>query len=175
MAEPPGSALNIFTPPSSRPSRAGQTEYDTMDPLSIMASVTGILTAAAKVASVLGAVKDAPNSISKVLIEVIHIKIVFSALQNFLDRTLRLAPQRAALIQLDDIVVILTQTVLVFSELETFVRPLLAHGRVSRWQQITWTWEQSGASRLVNQLQHHKTSLSLMLQIMQWCAVSQSL
>lgn len=146
-----------------------------MDPLSIIASVTAILTAAAKVASVLGAIKEAPDSISKLLIEVTYIKIVFSTLQKFLNRTLQFSPQRAAFIQLDDIVVILTQTVLVFSELETFVGPLLANCRVSRWQRITWTWEQSGVSRLVNQLQHHKTSLSLMLQIMQWCAVSQDL
>src|SRR5271156_5750059 len=139
-----------------------------MDPLSIIASITGILTAAAKVSSVLGQVKDASESISAVLTEVNHIKIVFTALQKFLDRTRRFAPQRAALIQLDDVVVILTETVLVFSELEILVQPLLPQGRLSRWQRLNWAWQQSAALRLVNQLQRHKTSLSLMLQIIQW-------
>jgi hypothetical protein len=138
-----------------------------MDPLSIIASITGILTAAANVSSILGQVKDAPESISDVLTEVNHIKIVITALQTFLDRTRRFAPQRAALIQLDDVVVILTQTVLVFSELQTLVQPLSAR-KLSRWQRLNWTWQQPEAWRLVNQLQRNKTSLSLMLQIIQW-------
>jgi hypothetical protein len=96
-----------------------------MDPLSIIASITGILTAAANISSILGRVRDAPESISDVLTEVNHIKIVITALQKFLDKTHRFAPQRAALIQLDDIVIILTQTVLVFSELPADHR----HGR----------------------------------------------
>jgi hypothetical protein len=66
------------------------------------------------------------------------------------------------------VVVILTQTVLVFSELETLVRPLSTQGRLSRWQRLSWAWQQPAALRLVNQLQQHKTSSSLMLQIIQW-------
>ena len=64
-----------------------------MDPLSIIASITGILTAAANVASILGQIRDAPKSISDVLTEVTHIKIVFTALQNFLDKSRRFASQ----------------------------------------------------------------------------------
>jgi hypothetical protein len=139
-----------------------------MDPLSIIASITGILTAAANVSNILGQVRDAPESVSAVLTEVNHIKIVFTALQKFLDRSRRFAPQRAALIQLDDVVVILTQTVLVFSELETLVLPISVQGRLSQWQRLTWAWQQPAALRLVNQLQRHKASLSLILQIIQW-------
>jgi hypothetical protein len=50
------------------------------EPLSIIASIAGILTAAARAANILGRVKDAPESISAVLTEVNHIKIVFAAL-----------------------------------------------------------------------------------------------
>ncbi len=139
-----------------------------MDPLSITVSIVAILTAAAKVSSILGLVKDAPESMSAILIEVDHIKIVFTALRKFLDRTHRFAPQRAALIQLDDVVVVLTQTVLVFSELETLVRPLSAQGSLSPWWRLNWARHQPTASRLVNQLQRHKVTLSLILQIIQW-------
>jgi hypothetical protein len=146
-----------------------------MDPLSITASVIGILTAAGNVVSVLSRVKDAPKLIADILAEVKHIQIIFKVLQNFLERTTRPTSQRAALIQLDDVVVILTQTVLVFSELETLVRPLVAQEqsngampKLSRWRRVTWAWQQPAALRLVNQLQQHKVSLSLMLQIIQW-------
>ncbi|KAL2014051.1 hypothetical protein VTN00DRAFT_1576 [Thermoascus crustaceus] len=146
-----------------------------MDPLSITASVVGILTAAGNVATILGQVKDAPESISAILTEVNHIRIIFKALQRFLDRThRRLAPQRAALIHIDDVVVILTQIVLVFSELEAFVRPFAVQQKsqapsvkLSPWRRVIWAWQKPSALRLVNQLQRHNASLSLLLQIIQ--------
>jgi hypothetical protein len=139
-----------------------------MEALSVVASITGILTAAAKVSSLLMQIQDAPTSISGIVTEVDHIKIVFTAFQKFVDRTVRISGARAALIQLDDIVVILTQTVLVFSELQTLVAPLSSGGRLSGWQRLNWSRHEAAALRLVNQLQRHKTSLSLLLQIIQW-------
>jgi hypothetical protein len=141
-----------------------------MDPLSIIASITAILSAATNVANVLGEVKNAPQSISVISTEINHIKIVFTALHRFLARSQRLAPERASLIQIDDVVVIFTQTVLVFSELETLVGAA-SQARLSGWQRLNWTWQQSAALRLVNQLQRHKTSLMLILQIIQWFVI----
>ena len=138
-----------------------------MDPLSIIASITGILAAASKVASVLESVRNAPESISDALTEVNHIKIVFTALRRFVERSQRLTPKRASLIQLEDVVVVLTQTVLVFSELEALVGDA-SKGSLSGLQRLSWTWQKPTALRLVNQLQRHKTSLSLILQIIQW-------
>lgn len=139
-----------------------------MEPLSVVASVTGILTAAAKISSVLTQIHDAPTTISALLTEVDHIKIVFTAFQNFLDRNAKVSGARAALIQLDDIIVILTQTVLVFSELQTLVAPLSSQKRLSGWQRLNWPRNEAAAMRLVNQLQRHKTSLTLLLQIIRW-------
>jgi hypothetical protein len=136
-----------------------------MDPLSISASVAGLLAAAGTVISILGTVKDAPKSVSDLNTEVSHIKIVFQALQRFLEKTTAIAPQRAILLSLADVLVILSQTVLVFSEMETIVRPLQNGGA---WSRFAWTWQQSAALRLLNQLQRHKASLSLILQIIQW-------
>lgn len=139
-----------------------------MEPLSIVASITGILTAAAKVSSLLMKIQDAPTTILGIVTEVGHIKIVFTAFQKFVDRTARISGARAALIQVDDIVVILTQTVLVFSELQTLVAPLSSGSRLSGWQRLNWSRHEAAALRLVNQLQRHKSSLSLLLQIIQW-------
>jgi hypothetical protein len=139
-----------------------------MDTLSVISSITGIITAAVQVSNLLGQIKDAPTLVSAVVTEVDHIQLIFRALQTFLDRAAKVPGGRAALIQLDDIVVILTQTVLVFSELETLVSPLSKQVKTSYLARLTWTKEQLGVKRLVNQLQRHKTSLTLLLQIIQW-------
>lgn len=139
-----------------------------MDPLSIIASITGIIMAAGKVSNLLSQIKNAPTSVANILAEVDHIKIVFTALNNFINRNGRIRGARAALIQLDDIVIILTQTVLVFSELETIVTPLSSKGKLSGWRRLNWSRQEAAAVRLVNQLQRHKTSLSLLLQIIIW-------
>jgi len=139
-----------------------------MEPLSVVASITGIVTAAAKVSGLLGQIQDAPASISALLTEVVHIKIVFKAFQTLLGRTVQIFGARAALIQLDDVVVILTKTVLVFSELQTIIAPLSSQGKISGWQRLNWLRHEGTVLRLVNQLQRQKASLSLLLQITQW-------
>jgi len=139
-----------------------------MDPLSVTASITGIITAAAQVSTLLGQIKDAPTLVEAVLTEVDHIKLVFRALQNFLNRASGVTEGRAALIQLEDVVVILTQTVLVFSELETLITPLSNPNKTSFLSRLTWTRVKPGVMRLVSQLERHKTSLVLLLQIIQW-------
>ncbi|KAH9210401.1 hypothetical protein DL95DRAFT_393528, partial [Leptodontidium sp. 2 PMI_412] len=78
-----------------------------MDPLSVTASIVGILTAATQVANLLGKIKDAPKSISDVLTEVEDIKLIFSAFQVFIEKATRIRGGRSAMIQLDDIVVML--------------------------------------------------------------------
>lgn len=139
-----------------------------MDPLSITTSILGILTAAVQVTAVLGKIKDAPKSIEDILIETEHIKLVFRALQTFIDRAYTVPRERAALIQLDDVVAILTRTVIVFSELEPIITKISSQKRPSSLRLLTWMRLESGVVRLVNQLQRHKASLTLLLQIIQW-------
>jgi hypothetical protein len=139
-----------------------------MNSLNVISSITGIITVAAQVSNLLGQIKDAPTLVSAVVTEVDHIQLIFRSLQTFLDRATKVPGGRAALIQLDDVVVILTQTVLVFSELETLVSPLSKQVKTSYLARLTWTRVQLGVERLVNQLQRHKTSLMLLLQIIQW-------
>jgi hypothetical protein len=136
-----------------------------MEPLNITSSVAGIITAATQVSKLLGQIKYAPASITAVLTEVDHIQLIFRALQQFLDSATRVSGDRAALIQLEDVVVILTQTVIVFSELESLISPLTNGNKTSYLVRLTWTRMQGGVTRLVNQLQRHKNSLTLLLQI----------
>ena len=140
-----------------------------MDPLSITASVTGILAASVKVLSILALVHEAPELIRAIGVEVNHIRIVVAALRRFLDRTRQLSPRRAELIQIDDVVAILTQTVLTFSELEAFAGAAVSRNSFSRFRsRVVWPWQQAGADRMLNRLQQHKLTLSLVLEIIQW-------
>jgi hypothetical protein len=139
-----------------------------MEPLGVVASITGILTAAAKVSSILMQIQDADNTTSAILTEVSHIRIVFTAFQKFIGRNVRLSGIRAALVQLDDVVVILTQTVLVFAELQDLVAPFSSGGRFPAWRRLIRPRHEVAALRLLSQLQRHKTSLTLLLQIIQW-------
>jgi hypothetical protein len=139
-----------------------------MDPLSVAASVVGILAAAGKVLGILSDVADAPQSVKDLRSEVEDIRLIFSSLAIFLDRLEQLDHRRSIFIQLGDFVAILTRTVITFSELETLVQPFCTTRRMAMRQRVTWRWQQTAAKRLVNQLQRHKVSLSLMLQIYQW-------
>ena len=139
-----------------------------MEPLNITSSVASIITAASQVSYILGEIKDAPKSIKAVATELNHIELIFYALQKFLDNNARVSGERATLIQLEDVVVILTQTVLVFSELESLISPMANGNKTSYLVRLTWTRLQGGVMRLVGQLQRHKTSLTLLLQIIQW-------
>ncbi|KAK4642554.1 hypothetical protein QC761_509920 [Podospora bellae-mahoneyi] len=137
------------------------------DPLSITASIVGIVAAASKVLSLLGDITDAPRSIADLLNEVYDLRLIFCNLQSFIDRTRQFDPSRLALIQLGDLVAILTRTVIAFSKLESIVRPLCDREKLSTWQLLSWRWQQTAALRVLTQLQRHKISLSLMLQIYQ--------
>jgi len=139
-----------------------------MELLNITTSVAGIISAASQVSYVLGQIKDAPKSIQAVATELDHIQLIFRALQKFLDTNTRVSGKRATLIQLEDVVVILTQTVLVFSELESLISPIANGTKTTFLVRWTWTRLQGGVMRLVSQLQRHKTSLTLLLQIIQW-------
>lgn len=140
-----------------------------MDPLSITASITGIITAASQVSTLLGRIRDTPISVAAILTEMEHVQLVFRALQRFIDHTSTVNRQRAALVQVEDVTVILTQTVLIFSKLQALIARLSADSQHSnRFQRLRWSRIEPGINRLVNQLQRHKTSLSLLLQIIQW-------
>jgi hypothetical protein len=164
-----------------------------MDPLSIAASVTGILIAAAQITNWIKGHSGAPEYLKEVAAEIGHIKMVVAALERFVDRSQQLDGSRAALIQLEDVVTVLTQTVLVFSELETAITAsTVTHPRndnewipspsirsspegtpfVGITSRLTTMWsrrrQSAIVSRLMRQLQRQKMSLSLLLTIIQW-------
>jgi hypothetical protein len=143
-----------------------------MDPLSVMASVVGLLTAAGNVSSILSAVKssmkDTPQLVHYVLSEVKEVEISLSAIHRFLLGIASAPRRRTALIQVGELIATLTEAVLTFSELEALVAPLAMQSKISTVQRLQWAWKEDVVSSIMQRLQRHKSSLSLMLNIVQW-------
>jgi hypothetical protein len=144
-----------------------------MDPLSMSASMAGLLAAGAQVISFINRIRDLPQNLKDIQAEVTNLSIIIAGLQKFVERTSNVRPSRAALIPVQDVVTVVTQIVLVYGELEGVVKSWSSDRNLrSRTKNILGRGDAAAALRLVNQLQKHKTSLGLVLQIIQWLAFS---
>ena len=140
-----------------------------MDPLSVAASVVGLLTASAKVCTLLehlSSVQECPATIQDARTEVKHAELALQSLQRYLQRLDLVDPQRAALIQIDELRVVLSDAMLAFSEFESLLQLLgsMARMRVS----ITWVRYSKKIDEHRNKIQRYIASLNLMLGILQW-------
>ncbi|RSL42666.1 hypothetical protein CEP54_015397 [Fusarium duplospermum] len=136
------------------------------DPLSIAASVVGLVAAAGKVYGVLSnfvsTAADAPSSAASVLVTVEQMKMTLSSVQSLIDSIESLDPSRKALIQLDHLSIIITHSVLTISELESLVCP--KDGLMNR---LRWAWSEKKVMGLLPRLESQKSSLSLMVAVLQ--------
>jgi hypothetical protein len=62
----------------------------------------------------------------------------------------------------------LTEAVLAFSELEALVAPFTAKPTIAMVDRVKWSLKESEITPILHRLQRHKSSLSLMLSIVQW-------
>lgn len=157
-----------------------------MDPLSVAASIAGLLSAAGAVTKALApyvaAARETPKVAVQVHSEMQSITIILSALQS-LARNLGSVPvQRAALIQVDHVVAVLTDGVLIFSDLEVLVTSLGSPGdlspsitRLSLRSRLQWARKETEISLILARLQCFKSSASLILNILQRQALSMTL
>ena len=136
------------------------------DPLSIAAGAVGLLTAATQISLLLmKLIKEsrcAPNQARTVLTEVNDTANILSQLQFFLLGVDTSDKSRASLIQVEQVVVTLTGCVLTFSELEVLLNELKS-GSMNMVDRFKWAKKASAINRVVQRLQIHKLSLSLML------------
>ena len=139
-----------------------------MDPLSVIASITTILTAATQVSRLLSQVHNAPESMNAILTEIEYIEIVFRALKRFVDRARFFDQDRAALLQVEDVTTILTRMALDFGQLQKLMSPFSPHRKSGVGWRLTWAHQKSNIGQLVHDLQRQQTSLSLLLQLIQW-------
>ena len=139
------------------------------DPLSIAAGVIGVTTAAANISSLL--IKfikqshDAPRQAHRVLTEVSDMGIILSSLQSFLLGKETIDKSRTSLIRVNQAVVIVTGCVSTVSELQKLISSLKSDptGILDR---VKWARNESAISALIQRIQTHKASLSLILAIL---------
>ena len=148
-----------------------------MDPLSVAGSIVGILTAAAKVIEIVepyvSSTKDAPKIAVSVHSEVNRVRAVLSSLQSILQNlsSPSTTPSRASFVQIDQLVVTFTDGVLIFSELESIVAPLMPPDQKQALpirQRLQWAAKKNALSNVLDKLQRFLVSLSAILNIFQW-------
>lgn len=142
-----------------------------MDPLSISASIVGLLTAGVAITNTLRIVvreyKDAPKVSRSVQQEVAEIAAALRSLSSYLDRKARASPGREALILLEHVLTTLTGCVLTYSDLQTLLDSL-QHSPKKVFDKLKWARNEKQITVLVSRLQNHKSSLTMMLTILQW-------
>ena len=139
------------------------------DPLSVAAGVIGILTAAAQISTLLiqftKSSRGAPAQARHVLSEVNDISGTLSHLQSFLLGNEHIDRSRASLLKIDHIVTIMSDCVIAFSELETVLDGLKTND-MNILDGMKWARKEAEITAIIERLQHHKVSLSLMLNIL---------
>jgi hypothetical protein len=153
------------------------------DPLSITASIAGLLGLSAKVLTTLrdlrNNAKDAPPSISRVIegVEALHSKLgqVHAMLgqAHAMLRTPFPEHNRLTMINVDHLITTLSGAVLVITKLDRYIGEVadLADASVIKrtWNRVKWaSWKEQEIADCVEQLHRHNASLNLMLAIVQW-------
>jgi hypothetical protein len=152
-----------------------------MDPLSVTASIVGLLTAGCKMVSLLrniALLRDTPQSVTAVLREVESITQILKSLEQYLDGEAIPSPDRLSLILVEEIQAILTGCVLTYSNL-TFLLDSIGLSRsrndasragASIFNRLRWLIKEREILSFIQQLNSFKLSLSLMLTMFQWQA-----
>jgi len=143
------------------------------DPLSVAAGIIGVATAAVQVSRVLTDLvrrsKDAPNQVTIVLSEVCDIYTNTTQLQLLVFDIEASSRSQTCLIQADSVTAILTGCVATFSELEQLINQLKAQDPIHEFglvDRVKWATKQSSIAAIMSRLQAHKSSLSLILDIL---------
>ncbi|KAF2994141.1 hypothetical protein E8E14_002222 [Neopestalotiopsis sp. 37M] len=140
------------------------------DPLSVAASVVGILAAAAQVTQTLTKiiknVKDAPEQCRHTCTEVGNIRQILEQLQTFLIGTSKASRSRTSLILVEQVLVTLTSCVTTFSDLDVFVELLDSDIKMGLMDRLRWSMKAKDMSEIITRLQLQKTTITLILGIL---------
>ncbi|KAK0623842.1 hypothetical protein B0T14DRAFT_602332 [Immersiella caudata] len=149
-----------------------------MEPLSAIASVAGILTAASEVAKLLGpyaaATRSAAAIASQMESELLQTRVILHGLQGFVSNLSGSPVRYAFLIQVDDLIEVLTDGVLIFDELQSILQTLPSvdsPGTASLWRTAVpsarWVNKKDPLLAIFARLQGFKSSITCILNILQ--------
>jgi len=140
-----------------------------MDPLSIGSAVAGLIAAASRIGPIIyhfvTHAHDAPKAASQILDEMNSVTAALGQLQVYIAGTSETHVARRSLLSLRNIIATLTACVTTYSDLEKIVGDCVDAGHVNR---VKWLVYEGDIGELVQRVQAHKLSLTLMLTILQW-------
>lgn len=139
-----------------------------MEPFSVASSVAGLIIAAGKVYSLLdfiSSVKNSPTTVNDAKNEVKHARSALCSLERYLNNLASLNPERTAMIRVDNLRVTLSDAMIAFSDFQTLLLTLENIALVKAF--IVWPKYAKDIEEHMARVQRHKTSLTLMLIILQ--------
>jgi hypothetical protein len=147
------------------------------DPLSIAASVTGLLAVAGQISSILyelvSSAAHASQSVRQAFASVEEMKLVLESVKQLLDNGLsKVSDQRKRMINVSNLLVVFRQSIISLSEMEALVVPAIGpDGRLLKWNLLKWTIEKDDFAQCLRRVESHKASLTAMLSILHWLVV----
>ncbi|KAF5621332.1 Rho guanine nucleotide exchange factor scd1 [Fusarium tjaetaba] len=144
------------------------------DPLSVAASIAGLISITVEAVKFLSpyvsAAKETPQVAAHVYSEVQSTQVILMGLQSLTKNLRSVNVQHAALIEVNQVVAILTDGVLLYSELHKELQSLWSKDGVEKVPlrgRLQWVWKESTFVTLLNRLQSFKSSMTLVLMILQ--------
>ncbi|KAF5604294.1 Rho guanine nucleotide exchange factor scd1 [Fusarium pseudocircinatum] len=144
------------------------------DPLSVAASIAGLISITVEAVKFLSpyvsAAKETPQIAAHVYSEVQSTQVILMGLQSLTKDLGSVKIQHAALVGVNQVVAVLTDGVLLYSELHKELQSLWtkdAVGKVPLRGRLQWVWKESTFATLLNRLQSFKSSMTLVLMILQ--------
>ncbi|KAK6338463.1 hypothetical protein TWF730_002526 [Orbilia blumenaviensis] len=139
--------------------------------IGLAASIVGLLAVGAKLipwlSNVTQKMKDVPDSVRSVIFELNETTIILGAIQGYITEQEKVARNRKCLISMDNISVTLTGFVVTYSDLERYVDLAKVDDDMSTFDRSKWLLREKEVLDAVRRLQNHKSSLNLMLSIIQ--------
>ena len=143
-----------------------------MDPLSVVASVTGISVVAAKIIKTLTAfarnIGSWPASAQCVLNEVADLSACMEQVQAILLGDHEGDRSRKQLLMVEQLVIALSHCVMTMSELDKFLDSIKITQRFPARARVRWMRHEQTVAAILTRLQASKSSLNLMLITMTW-------
>jgi hypothetical protein len=143
-----------------------------MDPLSVAASVAGLLSLAGslsgKLSTFVRRVRDAPDELKIILTELNGLKTVLGELQLYILGNTLVHPARRHLILVEQVLTTLTGCVTTCSDLEVELKDIDLDGNDLSIDRAKWALKERSVGIVMQRLNSYKTSLILMLNIVQW-------
>ncbi|OTA98246.1 hypothetical protein M426DRAFT_117234 [Hypoxylon sp. CI-4A] len=140
------------------------------DPLSIAAAVAGLLQLSASVyqsiSKFIAKLKNAPLCAYDLRLTLFDMRLALGSISHLIDSFQETPPRRKAMVQLDHLILCITQSVLVFSNLERFVNIWAERAQSSLWQKWRFINQEEKLKEFNIKIQQQKISLNLVLSVL---------